>query len=77
MQGNKAKTIAELREKVAAYETKPVLADHETETAAPSLLATPRGYVHEIFADTLVNTGAAFGFALAQSRTMLFSPSAW
>jgi protein ImuA len=71
MQGNKAKTIAELREKVAAYETKPVLADHETETAAPSLLATPRGYVHEIFADTLVNTGAAFGFALAQSRTML------
>ena len=73
MQGDKAKTIAALREKVAAYETKPVLADTHAESAPPSLLATPRGYVHEIFADSLFNTGAAFGFALAQARTMLSS----
>ena len=71
MLGNKAKTIAALREKVAAYETRPVLADTDRDSASPSLLATPRGHVHEIFADTLVNTGAAFGFALAQSRAML------
>lgn len=71
MLGDKAKTIAALREKVAAYETKPVLADTDAKPGAPTLLATPRGYVHEIFADTLVNTGAAFGFALAQSKTML------
>lgn len=69
MLGDKAKTIAALREKVAAYDTRPVLAD--SETTAPNLLATPRGYLHEIFADSPVNTGAAFGFALAQSRTML------
>ena len=36
-------------------------------TASEMLLATPRGYVHEVFADTLVNTGAAFGFALTAS----------
>lgn len=71
MLGNKAKTIAALREKVAAHETKPVLADTGADTAPPVLLATPRGYLHEIFADTLVNTGAAFGFALAQAKAML------
>ena len=71
MLGDKARTIAALKEKVAAYETRPVLAGTDLESAPSSLLATPRGYVHEIFADTLVNTGAAFGFALAQAGTML------
>ncbi len=70
MLGDKAKTIAALKEKVAACETRPVLADRAMESV-PGLLATPRGYVHEIFADTPVNSGAAFGFALAQARSML------
>lgn len=71
MLGAKASTLEELRQKLASYETRPVLADHEVETDASGFLATPRGYVHEVFADTLVNTGAAFGFALAQAKSML------
>ncbi len=69
MLGSKAKTIEALKEKVAAYETRAVLAG--SDAAVTGLLATPRGYVHEVFADSLVNTGAAFGFALAQAKTML------
>jgi protein ImuA len=71
MLGSKAKTIEALKEKVAAYDTRPVLAGSDGDSMVTGLLATPRGYVHEVFADTLVNTGAAFGFALAQARTML------
>jgi protein ImuA len=71
MQGTKAETIEALRERVAAFETRPVLADAERDSGPQTLLSTPRGYVHEVFADTLTNTGAAFGFALAQARTML------
>jgi protein ImuA len=48
-----------------------VLAGHDADSAGRGLLATPRGYLHEVFADTLVNTGSAFGFALAQARGML------
>jgi protein ImuA len=71
MLGSKAKTIEALKEKVAAYDTHPVLAGGDTDSAVTGLLATPRGYVHEVFADTLVNTGAAFGFALTQAKAML------
>jgi protein ImuA len=71
MQGSKAETIEALRERVAAFETRPVLADSAQDSAPAGLLSTPRGYVHEVFADTLTNTGAAFGFALAQAKGML------
>lgn len=71
MLGEKAKTIEALKEKVAAYETRPVLASDAEESVPSGLLTTPRGYVHEVFADTLINTGAAFGFALTQSKSML------
>lgn len=71
MQGSKAETIEALKEKVAAFETRPVLADSMMDSAPAGLLSTPRGYVHEVFADSLTNTGAAFGFALAQARGML------
>ncbi|HZY67999.1 MAG TPA: hypothetical protein VFE52_05400 [Devosia sp.] len=71
MLGSRAKTIEALKEKVAAHETRPVLAGSDSDSAVEGLLATPRGYLHEIFADTLVNTGAAFGFALAQAKAML------
>lgn len=71
MQGSKAQTLEALKEKVAAFETRPVLADSDRDSAPGGLLATPRGYVHEIFADTLTHTGAAFGFALAQAKGML------
>jgi protein ImuA len=72
MLGSRAKTIEALKEKVAAFDTRPVLSGTDSDSAPPTgLLATPRGYVHEVFADTLVNTGAAFGFALAQAKGML------
>ena len=71
MSGSKANTLKALKEKIATFETRPVLSETDAAAPAAGLLATPRGYVHEIFAETLVNTGAAFGFALAQARTML------
>jgi protein ImuA len=71
MQGSKAQTLEALKEKVAAFESRPALADSDTDSAPRGLLSTPRGYVHEVFADTLTNTGAAFGFALAQAKGML------
>ena len=71
MQGSRAKTIEALKEKVAAFDTRPMLAGTDSDSVPPGLLATPRGYLHEVFADTLVNTGAAFGFALAQAKGML------
>ena len=72
MLGSRAKTIEALKEKVAAFDTSPVLSGTDSDSVPPTgLLATPRGYVYEVFADSLVNTGAAFGFALAQAKTML------
>jgi protein ImuA len=71
MLGSKRQTIAALKEQVAAHETRPVLAGSDISGPVTGLLATPRGYLHEVFADTLVNTGAAFGFALAQAKAML------
>jgi protein ImuA len=72
MLGSRAKTIEALKEKVAAFDTRPVLSGTDSDSAPPAgLLGTPRGYVHEVFADSLVNTGAAFGFALAQAKGML------
>ena len=71
MYSSKASTLAALKERIASFETRPALRDAEAEQSSPGPLATPRGYVHEIFADTVMNTGAAFGFALAQAKTML------
>lgn len=71
MMGNKQQTLEALKERIAAFETRPVLAEGEVMPEAAGLLATPRGHVHEVFADSPANTGAAFGFALAQARTML------
>lgn len=71
MLGKRAETLEALKEKVAAYETRPVLAASDSDSMVAGLLATPRGYVHEVFADSLINTGAAFGFALAQAKAML------
>lgn len=71
MLGNRQQTLDQLKQKIAAFDTRPVLAQGEIMPAKPGFLATPRGYVHEIFADQLVNAGAAFGFALAQAKAMI------
>lgn len=64
-------TLSALKERIAALETRPLLTDSEVLSAGPAFLATPRGYVHEVFANSHVDTGAAFGFALAQAGGML------
>jgi len=67
----KAQTLETLKQQVAALETQPLLEDTESYAAPAGLLATPRGCVHEVFADSLANAGSALGFALAQARRML------
>src|SRR5690606_7727055 len=56
-----------LRQQVARFETRPLLAEPAPETA-PAPLATPPGHVHEVCADSLAAAGAALGFALAQAQ---------
>ena len=67
----KAQTLETLKRQVAALETQPLLTDTQSLAAAAGLLATPRGCVHEVFADSLANAGAALGFALAQAKRVL------
>src|ERR1700710_2630026 len=73
MLGNKITTLEALRQQITALERNPLLKDaaEAVRPASPGLLATPRGALHEVFADTLVESGAALGFALAQARGML------
>jgi protein ImuA len=71
MLGANASTLDSLRLRIAALETHPAFAGSEPVEASAGLLATPRGAVHEVFADSLVNTGAALGFALAQATGFL------
>lgn len=59
-----------LRRKVAALEPHPTFAG--ADVALPSgPLAVPSGAVHEVFAESQVEGGAALGFALAQARSLL------
>ena len=67
----KTQTLEALKQQVAALETQPLLDDVDAQAAPAGLLATPRGCVHEVFADTLANAGAALGFALAEAKSML------
>lgn len=72
MQGNIGSTLETLRDRIAALETHPVFAGEESVLSGGSL-ATPRGAVHEVFADSLVDSGGALGFALGQARRFLDS----
>jgi protein ImuA len=67
----KAQTLEALKQRVAALETQPLLEDADAYATSAGLLATPRGAVHEVFADSLANAGSALGFALAQARRLL------
>jgi protein ImuA len=67
---SKASTLEALKQRIASFETRPALSDAES-GRAEGFLGTPRGYVHEVFADSVTNTGAAFGFAMAQARSLL------
>ena len=71
MQGGRIQTLEALKQQVAALENHPVLTEAERISASAGPLATPRGAVQEVFADSLVNAGAALGFALGQARGLL------
>jgi len=67
---SKVQALEALRQKVAGFETGPVLAmPHAPGSSEP--LAIPRGTLSEVFADSIANAGAALGFALGQARSML------
>jgi protein ImuA len=73
MQGlSKQQALDQLRSKIENIEKKPPLAEAAfRSTDELSLLATPRGVLHEIFADTHPETGTTLGFALAQVQRLL------
>ncbi|MEO8758058.1 MAG: hypothetical protein ABI398_09965 [Devosia sp.] len=71
MLGDRTATLETLRQKITALETNPMLREADNLSAGSGLLATSRGSVHEVFADTLMESGAALGFALAQAKSLL------
>ncbi len=70
MLGNKAAMLDTLRQQITALETNPLLKDTAA-TVPAGWLATPRGSLHEVFAESGRDGGAALGFALAQARSLL------
>jgi protein ImuA len=71
MLGDRVLTLDTLRQRITALETNPVLRDAELSAVPSGLLACPPGSVHEVFADTVRDGGAALGFAFAEARGML------
>lgn len=71
MQGGKVQILEALKQKLAVLERRPVLSGGEIAKANIRLLATPPGHVHEVFADSLVEAGAALGFALGQASGLI------
>ena len=71
MQGNKAAMLKSLRQQITALETNPLLKDAELASLSAGLLSTPRGSLHEVFADSVKDSGATLGFSLAQARSQI------
>lgn len=71
MLGDKAAVLESLRQQITALETNPLLRETEVPIVSAGLLATPRGSLHEVFADSVRDSGAALGFALAQARSQI------
>lgn len=71
MLGKKTAVLETLRQQITALETNPLLKDAETSVVSAGLLATPRGSLHEVFTESVRDSGAALGFALAQARSLI------
>lgn len=69
MPGPKAIVLEALRQRIAAFDPAPSLP--VAATSPHGFLAVPPGYVHEVFAPTLMDIGAALGFTLGQARKYL------
>jgi protein ImuA len=71
MQGlSKQRALQNLRARIETIEKRPMLAQPPV-AGSMDLLATPAGFLHEVFADEQRDAGAALGFALAQTRKLL------
>lgn len=75
MQGRRQKELETLRQRIAALESRPVLAGTVLSSDPPlqrePLLPLPPGILGEIFADQQRDAGAALGFALGLARGTL------
>lgn len=73
MQGlSKQRTLQDLRARIETIEKKPLLVESAlSPRPGVSLLTTPPGMLHEVFADEQRDTGVALGFALAQAQRLL------
>jgi protein ImuA len=72
MLGDKAKTIAALRERIENLEKRPLLAESIVSFSDRSNFPVgSAGLLHEVFADDQRDAGAALGFALGQARELL------
>ncbi len=72
MLGAQKTDLAALRLKIAALETRPILAGTmAAPQAAQGLLPMPAGTLTEVFADQPRDAGAALGFALGLARRLL------
>jgi len=71
MQGARQKQLQDLRDRIAAMETGPVLRHAGREPTPAGLLQIPRGTLNEIFADSRDESGAALGFSLAMARGLV------
>ena len=73
MQGRRQKQLQELRERIAALETGPVLRGETLARPhhAAGLLPVPVGTLSEVFTDEHRHAGAGLGFALGLARGLL------
>ena len=68
MLGSRRQRLDALRQRLAPFDRRPLLAAPEAEAGTAAFLAAPAGHVHEVFADSPTEAGAALGFALAQAQ---------
>jgi protein ImuA len=71
MQGARQKQLQDLRDRIAALETGPVLRESQQTTLAKGLIPIEAGVLSEIFADDHRDTSAALGFSLGLARGLL------
>lgn len=67
----KAQKLEALKQQVASLEAQAVLGHDELDTAPEGIFPSPRGVVHEVFTGSLINAGAALGFALGQAKALI------
>lgn len=69
--GSRAQKLETLKQQVARLEAQAVLASEAPDEAWRGIFPVPRGAVHEVFTPSLINTGAALGFALGSAKSLL------